>query len=211
MASELVEVVMMPYNKLIIGERGWNYGHKWVLDADLQGCFDNLAHKPILKSIKSLPRTDLIEDWMKAGYVYEGIYHPTNTGTPQGGVISPLLSNIGLHGLETMVQTHNKKKLGIVRYADDFIITAKTRSELEAIIPTLKQWLIERGLELSTEKTKLVHIDEGFNFLGFNARHYKGKLLIKPQKQKVLAFCKKIGNNIYENGYSQTRSLNSKA
>ena len=169
-------------------------GHKWVLDADIKGCFDNLAHKSILDTIKSLPRIDLIEEWMKAGYVYEGIYNPTNTGTPQGGVISPLLSNIGLHGLEAIIKTY--KRIGFVRYADDFILTARSRKELEYVIPRVKQWLSERGLELSTEKTKIVHIDEGFNYLGFNARHYNGKLLIKPQKEKVLAFCKKIGETI---------------
>ncbi len=167
----------------------------WVLDADISGCFDNLAHKSILNRIKSVPGRDLIEEWMKAGYVYEGIYSPTNTGTPQGGICSPILSNIGLHGLETVIKTQNKK-LGVIRYADDFIVTAKSRQELERIIPRVKQWLLERGLEFSKEKTKLVHIDEGFDFLGFNLRHYKGKLLIKPQKQKVLAFCQKLGKLI---------------
>ena len=143
--------------------------NKWVLDADIKGCFDNLAHKSILNSIKSTPREDLIRDWMKAGYVYEGISHPTDTGTPQGGICSPLLSNIGLHGLETIVKSYNKK-LGIIRYADDFILTSKTLEELEKVIPRVKQWLAERGLELSTEKTQIVHIDEGFDFLGFNFR-----------------------------------------
>ena len=124
------------------------------------------------------------------------------TRPPQGRKVrfvptpcSPLLSNIELHGLENLVKSFNKK-LGIIRYADDFILTAKTLKEIENIIPRVKQWLIERGLELSTEKTKIVHIDEGFNFLGFNVRQYKGKLLIKPQKEKVLAFCKQIGDKI---------------
>ena len=179
-------------HKRLQGRRG---ADRWVLDADIKGCFDNLAHKSILKSIKSVPRGDLIQDWMKAGYVYEGILNPTETGTPQGGVCSPLLSNIGLHGLEEFVKNYSKK-MGIIRYADDFVITAKSRKELEEIIPAVKQWLLERGLELSEEKTRLRHIDEGFNFLGFNARHYAGKLLIKPQKEKVLAFCKKIGGII---------------
>ncbi len=132
---------------------------------------------------------------MKAGYVYEGIFNPTETGTPQGGVISPLLSNIGLHGLEELIKTHNKR-MGIIRYADDFVVTAKSKEEIEESIPRIRQWLSERGLELSQEKTTLVHIDEGFNFLGFNARHYAGKLLIKPQKEKVIAFCQKIGKII---------------
>ena len=196
-------------HKRLQGRKGCD---RWVLDADIRGCFDNLAHKSILKRIESVPRGGLIEGWMKAGYVYEGIFNPTYTGTPQGGVISPLLSNIGLHGLEELIKINNKK-MGIIRYADDFVVTAKSKNEIERmktrgrlalfivrclqeIIPKIKQWLSERGLELSQEKTTLVHIDEGFNFLGFNARHYAGKLLIKPQKEKVLAFCKKIGELI---------------
>jgi RNA-directed DNA polymerase len=169
--------------------------NKWVLDADIRGCFDNLAHKTILQRIGSAPGVDLIAGWMKAGYVYEGIYNPTDTGTPQGGCISPLLSNIGLHGLEELVRKHNKK-LGVIRYADDFVVTAKNRSEIEEITPKIKQWLTERGLEFSAEKTKVLHIDKSFDFLGFNARCYKEKLLIKPQKAKVLAFCKKVGSII---------------
>lgn len=181
------------FNKLSNNAR--NSNHRWVLDADIKGCFDNLAHKSILKRIKAVPRRDLIDGWMKAGYVFEGIHNPTETGTPQGGIVSPLLSNIGLHGLEELAKSINKK-IGVVRYADDFVITSKSREELEEIITRVKQWLADRGLELSTEKTKLVHIDEGFDFLGFNVRHYSGKLLIKPQKQKVLAFCKKVGETI---------------
>ena len=136
------------FNKLSNNAR--NSNHRWILDADIKGCFDNLAHKSILKRIESVPRGDLIEKWMKAGYVYEGILNPSETGTPQGGVISPLLSNIGLHGLEALTKTHNKK-MGIIRYADDFVITAKSKEELEEFIPRIKQWLSERGLEISTE------------------------------------------------------------
>ena len=170
-------------------------GNKWVLDADIRGCFDNLAHKSILQRIGSAPGADLISGWMKAGYVYEGIYNPTNTGTPQGGVISPLLSNIGLHGLEEFVKNHNKR-LGVIRYADDFVVTSKLKEEIEDIKPRIGQWLAERGLVFSEEKTKTVDIDEGFNFLGFNVRFYDNKLLIKPEKEKVLAFCRKIGKII---------------
>ena len=102
---------------------------KWVLDADIKGCFDNLAHSFILESIDTAPNMELIKEWMRAGYVYKGIKHQTKTGTPQGGVASPLLSNIGLHGLENLVKSLNSK-LGIVRYADDFIITAKSKDEI---------------------------------------------------------------------------------
>ncbi len=192
------------FNKLSNNPR--NSNHKWILDADIKGCFDNLAHKSILRKIKSVPHRDLIESWMKAGYVYEGILNPTNKGTPQGGVCSPLLSNIGLHGLEEMIKSLNKK-LGIIRYADDFIITAKTKDELEECIPEIKLWLSNSGLELNTEKTKVVNIDEGFNFLGFNVRQYNGKLLIKPQKEKVLSFCKKIGKTIKELSSAKQETL----
>ncbi len=167
----------------------------WILDADIKGCFDNLAHESILEMIGSVPQGNLIKEWMKAGYVYKGVYNLTETGTPQGGVISPLLSNIGLHGLELAVKSWCPK-LGIVRYADDFIITGKTREQIEEIVPRIKQWLSERGLELSEEKTRIVNIADGFNFLGFNLRHYGGKLLIKPEKAKVLAKLKEIGKLI---------------
>lgn len=169
--------------------------NKWVLDADIRGFFDNILHETILNSINSFPRKELIRGWLKAGFVFEGSYNPTETGTHQGGVISPLLANIGLHGLETMIKQDNPK-LGIIRYADEFIVTAKDREALEKVLIQIRQWLSKKGLDLSTEKTRIVNIEEGFDFLGFNLRHYGGKLLIKPQKQKVLDFCKKVGKTI---------------
>ncbi|NET58217.1 MAG: group II intron reverse transcriptase/maturase [Symploca sp. SIO2E6] len=168
---------------------------KWVLDADIKGFFDNVAHETILKKIESMPCIELIKGWLKAGCVHRGEYFPTSTGTPQGGVISPLLANIGLHGLEEHIKQLNPK-LGIIRYADDFIVTARDKSSLEKVLNSIKQWLTNRGLEISTEKTTIVSLEEGFNFLGFNLRHYQGKLITKPQKEKVLAFCKKIGKTL---------------
>ena len=176
--------------KLRHGDRCVN--HKWVLDADIKGFFNNIAHEPIQEVIGSFPRGELIRGWLKAGFIDEGKFNPTQTGTPQGGVISPLLANIGLHGLEEYIKTVNPK-LGIIRYADDFIVTAKDKESLKQVLILIKQWLLNRGLEISEEKTRIVNINDGFDFLGFNLRHYKGKLLIKPQKEKVLAFCKKIG------------------
>jgi RNA-directed DNA polymerase len=116
-------------------------------------------------------------------------------GTPQGGAISPLLANIGLHGLETHLKSTNAK-LGMVRYADDFVVTARDKVSLEQAQIQIQEWLSKRGLELSTEKTFITSIEEGFDFLGFNHRHYNGKLLIKPSKRKVLDFCKRIGVEI---------------
>ncbi len=117
---------------------------------------------------------------------------------------SPLLANIGLHGLENYLKSTNQIKkgrnryslLGVVRYADDFIVTAIDRGSLEKAQIQIKQWLSERGLELSEEKTKITSIDDGFDFLGFNFRHYNGKLLIKPSKGKVLDFAKRLGKEI---------------
>jgi RNA-directed DNA polymerase len=182
------------FNHLRQGQKG---GHKWVLDADITGFFDNIAHESILSLIGSVPYGELIKEWLKAGFIDRKIFNPTETGTPQGGVISPLLANIGLHGLEKHIKITNPK-LGIIRYADDFVVTAKDKESLERVLIQIKQWLSNRGLEISTEKTRIVNIEDGFNFLGFNLRHYNGKLLIRPQKEKVLAFCKKIGKTLSE-------------
>ena len=170
----------------------------WVLDAEIKGFFDNIAHESILERIDSFPCGELIRGWLKAGFIDKGKLSPTETGTPQGGVISPLLANIGLHGLEEYIKTINPK-LGIIRYADDFIVTAKDQESLEQVLIVIKQWLSNRGLFISDEKTKIIHINDGFDFLGFNLRHYNGKLLTKPQKKKVLAFCKKTCVEIYNN------------
>ena len=144
-----------------------------------------------------------MEGWLKAGFVEtKKGYNPTEKGTPQGGVISPLLANIGRHGLEKYIKQKNPK-VGVIRYADDFIVSGKDRESLEKLRIQINQWLSERGLRISEEKTRIVHIKKGFDFLGFNLRQYginkdgvrKDVLLIKPQKSKVLAFVKKVGRN----------------
>jgi len=110
-------------------------------------------------------------------------------------VISPLLANIGLHGLELFIKSTNPR-LGVVIYADDFIVTARDKGSLEKAQTQIQQWMLERGLELSSEKTLITSMAEGFDFLGFNHRHYSDKLLIKPTKKKVLDFCQRIGDEI---------------
>jgi len=167
----------------------------WVLEADILGFFDNIAHESILKELGNFPKKELINGWLKAGFVFEEKFNPTETGTPQGGVISPLLANIGLHGLELYIKSTNSK-LGLVRYADDFIVTARDKGSLETAQFQIQQWLSERGLELSAEKTLITSMEEGFDFLGFNHRHYNSKLLIKPTKKKVLDFCNRLGKGI---------------
>ncbi|WP_333181800.1 MULTISPECIES: reverse transcriptase domain-containing protein [unclassified Microcoleus] len=161
----------------------------------IKGFFDNIAHESILNTMGNFPKRELIKRWLKAGFVYQGNLNQTEQGTPQGGVISPLLANIGLHGLEHYIKATNPK-LGVVRYADDFIVTARDKENLTVAQNLIKAWLSERGLEFSSEKTLITSMEDGFDFLGFNSRHYDGKLLIKPSKKKVLAFCKRIGEEV---------------
>jgi RNA-directed DNA polymerase len=161
---------------------------KWVLDADIKGAFDNISHDFILKTIGNIPGRELIKQWLKAGYVEGEVFNATTSGVPQGGVISPVLANIALDGLEALC----KGKFGFIRYADDFVVSAKKRKDLDALKPQIEDWLKQRGLMLNTEKTKIVSIDDGFNFLSFNVRQYHGKCLVKPEKAKVRDFLRGI-------------------
>ncbi len=171
---------------------------KWVVDADIKGCFDNIAHESLMKTISNFPARKLVNLWLKAGYVDKGLFYETETGTPQGGIISPLLANIALHGLEKALgikHDHRGRltsKRAIVRYADDFVVFCETKEDAEKSVTILNSWMKDRGLTLSEEKTKIVHLTQGFDFLGFNIRQYPVsntktgfKLLIKPSKQTM--------------------------
>src|SRR6266851_593752 len=183
-----------------------NKTKKWVLDADIKGAFDNISHDYLLKVIGLVPGRELIKQWLKAGYVEQEKFHATERGTPQGGVASPLLANIALHGMEEAIGVtydHRGQLIGrraIVRYADDFVCFCETREDAEQVQQILIEWLKERGLTLSEEKTRIVHLTEGFDFLGFNIRHYPApqtsrtgwKLLIKPSKESIQDVQKKL-------------------
>lgn len=175
-----------------------NKRKKWVLDADIKGAFDNISHEHLLKTIGSAPGCELIKQWLKAGYMDKGVFYETEAGTPQGGVISPLLANIALHGMEEALQIKHRKrgeldsKRALVRYADDFCVFCESQEDAEKVKHILTEWLGKRGLALSPEKTNIVHLTKGINFLGFNIRHYKAantktgwKLLTKPSKEAV--------------------------
>lgn len=162
-------------------------GKQYIVEADIEGAFDNVSHQFILDRIGKMPGKGLIRQWLKAGYLENGQLQQVDTGTPQGGVISPLLANIALDGL----RRHLGKGYRYARYADDFVVMTKTKEEAEGALPKIRQWLKTRGLRLKEEKTRIVHKSEGFNFLGFNIRDYHGKLLIKPQKEKVLGLLKR--------------------
>jgi RNA-directed DNA polymerase len=179
---------------------------KWILDADIKGAFDNISHDYLVRAIGPVPGKELIKQWLKAGYVEQEMFHTTEQGTPQGGVVSPLLANIALHGMEEAIGvTYNSKgqiagKRAVVRYADDFVCFCETKEDAEQVQSILVAWLKERGLTLSEEKTRIVHLTEGFDFLGFNIRQYPQpltsrtgwKLLIKPSKESVEKVQKKL-------------------
>lgn len=185
---------------------------EWILDADIKGAFDNISHEFILKALGATPGREWIKRWLKAGYVEAEMFNATESGTPQGGVISPLLANIALDGMERWLNQETKTRLyqtktgkdagkttprkisryGFVRYADDFIVTAETKEDIEAILPKIVDWLAARGLKLNEEKTRIRHKSEGFNFLGFHIRTYGSKCLTKPQKEKVQAKLKEM-------------------
>jgi RNA-directed DNA polymerase len=179
---------------------------QWVLDADISGCFDNISHDWLLANIPM--DKAVLGKWLKSGFVEQGNWFPTLVGTPQGGIASPTLANMVLDGMEIELAKHFgaktsrkrwKGKVNFIRYADDFVITGATRETLEKAKLIIGDFLKERGLSLSEEKTKIVHIDEGFDFLGWNIRKYGGKLLIKPAKKNVQAFLRKIRLIIKEN------------
>ncbi len=170
---------------------------EWVLEADISGCFDNISHDWMIAHIP----TDkvILQKWLKAGFVYQNELFPTEAGTPQGGIISPVLANMTLDGLEKALaeafpKAQKKRlKMHMVRYADDFIITGNSKEWLEEkVMPVVVNFLAERGLTLSPEKTKITHITEGVDFLGWNMRKYNGKLLIKPSKANIKAHLNKV-------------------
>ncbi|MCB8747758.1 group II intron reverse transcriptase/maturase [Rhodoferax sp. U2-2l] len=188
----------------------------WVLDADIKGFFDNINHDWLLNNVR-MDRVTL-HKWLKGGVVDAGQLLSTIDGTPQGGIISPTLANITLNGLETGLMQFLREKLGtkkatqskvnLVRYADDFVVSGSSKELLETIVqPWIVEFLRERGLTLSKEKTRIVHIDQGFDFLGWNFRKYGGKLLIKPNRKNVQALYGKAKDIIAESLSKPTEIL----
>lgn len=169
---------------------------KWVLEGDIKGCFDNISHPWLMKWIPMNKR--VLAQWLKAGFIEQKTFYETDQGTPQGGIISPGLMNLTLDGLELQVKLQFKKqKVNVIRYADDFIITGNSKELLEnKVKPAVEKFLKIRGLSLSHKKTKITPIEEGFDFLGFNLRWMKNKLIIRPAKASVKSVCRKIKHTI---------------
>ncbi len=191
-----------------------SYSPIWILEADIKACFDEISHTWMLDHI---PMDKVIlKKMLKSGFMENGRLFPTGKGTPQGGVASPAFANMVLDGLESTVKLAFLKrihgnistKINVIRYADDFIITAYSKEFLEdKVKPIVINFLKERGLSLSEEKTKITRIDQGFNFLGQNLCKYEGKLLIKPSKDNIKSFLHNIRETIKKHRGSKTEAL----
>lgn len=201
-------------------------GPQWILEGDIKGCFDNISHEWILQNIPISKKP--LEQWLKAGFIEKRKLFPTNSGTPQGSIISPTLANMVLDGLEAHIdkmcgikKTSNKlgrinpKQIYFIRYADDFIVTCSEKDYLsETVLPAIQTFLEPRGLELSADKTHITHLEEGFDFLGQNVRkyfsktrHLQGTLLIKPSKKNIKTFLDKVQTIIKKQGSGRTQTL----
>jgi RNA-directed DNA polymerase len=187
---------------------------QWILEGDIKACFDRISHPWLQEHILMDKR--ILGQWLATGYMEEGNVYPTQAGTPQGGIASPVLANMALDGLEAVAQqAARNQKINVIKYADDFVITGASKEVLEQRVkPAVMAFLEARGLELSEEKTHITHIDDGFDFLGFNVRKYNGKLLIKPAKASVKRLLTDIRALIKTNKSTTTeqliRQLNSK-
>lgn len=191
---------------------------QWMLEGDIKACFDQISHQWLLTHIPM--EKSMLGKWLKAGYMEKHVLHLTEAGTPQGGICSPVLANLTLDGLERRLteiypKTNKKRrtaKVNFVRFADDFIITGNCKEVLEQEIkPLVENFMKERGLTLSPEKTLITHIEEGFDFLGQNIRKYQQgkqqKLLITPSKKNVQTFLEKIRETIKANKSASAGTL----
>lgn len=177
---------------------------KWILEGDIKSCFDEISHEWLEKHIPMNKR--ILQQWLKSGYMSKQQLFPTQSGTPQGSIISPTLANMVLDGMEKAIddalsirwrriigRSGNPHKIHFIRYADDFIITANSKEILEdKVKPALADFLKQRGLSLSAEKTLITHIEQGFDFLGKTIRRLNNKTLVKPSKKNVQTFLSKI-------------------
>ncbi|HEY3411721.1 MAG TPA: group II intron reverse transcriptase/maturase [Armatimonadota bacterium] len=175
---------------------------RWIFEGDIKGCFDHISHEWLLEHIPM--ERSILRKWLHCGFLDKNVFAATTEGTPQGGIISPVLANLTLDGLERRLReifprlgpgSTNAKKASVnfVRYADDFVITASSKELLETRVrPLVVEFLRERGLELSEEKTKITRLKDGFDFLGQNVRSFGNKTIIRPSKKSIASFLTKI-------------------
>jgi RNA-directed DNA polymerase len=190
---------------------------QWVLEGDRRACFDEFSHDWLVAHIPM--DTAILRKWLKAGYMEGHVFHPTEAGTPQGGICSPVIANLALDGLEARLRTAFPRyvwqkgkrtcpKVNFIRLADDFVITGATKELLEdEVKPLVETFLKERGLHLSPDKTAITHIADGFDFLGQHIRKYNGKLLIKPSAKSIKTVLRKARAVIKGNKSAAAGSL----
>lgn len=184
----------------------------WVLDADIKGAFDNINHNYLIQKLGHFPARMLVKKWLKAGVMKGLDFSPTETGTPQGGIISPLLANIALHGMEEALDVKRDRRGSVtgpyklIRYADDFIVQCRTKEDAERAKSILEDWLSQAGLEMSKEKTHIVNIWQGVDFLGFTIRKIKTNrnkrkfsVHTKPSQESIDKFKTKV-RDIFKKG-----------
>lgn len=171
-----------------------SYAPEWIFEADIEACFDRLSHDWLLENIPM--DREILRKWLDAGYLEDATFYRTISGTPQGGVISPVIANMALDGLEAAARDAAPRtgrairpKVHVIRYADDFVITAESKALLEdRVIPAVRSFLAERGLRLSEKKSRITHVRDGFDFLGASIRKYGQKLLMRPARRSFLGF-----------------------
>ena len=192
------------------------YSPEWILEGDIKGCFDHISHEWLLNNIPM--DKVMLRKWLECGFVFNKQLFPTEEGTPQGGIISPTLANMALDGLQKVLADKYKRRtikgkhyspmVNLIRYADDFIITSENREVLETEIkPLVTEFLAERGLTLSEEKTVITNVNDGFDFLGFNIRKFKNQILTKPSKTAQKRFLAKVRTTIKSNKACKQESL----
>ena len=195
------------------------YSPKWVLEGDIKGCFDNISHEWLLDNIPM--DKSVLKQFLKAGFIFKGELFPTEDGTPQGGIISPMLANMALDGMQKVLtdRFHTNRlgkvdarfkdahKVNLVRYADDFIVTAANEELALEAKELIKDFLKTRGLELSEEKTLITNLNDGFDMLGWTFRKFNDKLIVKPSKKSMQAVKAKLSETILKRGKAWTQDV----
>lgn len=180
---------------------------EWILEVDIRKCFDEIDHNWLLNNIPM--ERSILRKWLESGYIEKQMFCSTKWGTPQGGIISSTLANMALDGLEDVITKQfgskgekRRKKSGVhlIRYADDFVITGKDKEVLELqMLPLLKDFLAARGLTVSSEKTKITYVRQGFNFLSQNIRKFGTSIIIKPSKDSINRLLQRVRCLVKEN------------
>lgn len=188
------------------------FSPEWILEGDIKGCFDHISHQWLIDNIPM--DKSVLKQFLKAGFVYNRVLYPTKEGTLQGGIISPILANMTLDGIQSVLaqrfdtgkagkisqRAHNRNQINFIRYADDFIVTARTKELAEEAKEIIREFLRERGLELSEEKTVITNIHDGFDLLGWTFRKFKDKLIIKPSNRSMRSLTDSLSEIILKKG-----------